>query len=114
MRGVWAKSGGSVQRMRGVWAKSGGVWAKNGGVWAGLVGPGGWGGTCRSHGNVGIVLFRSKERARRDFVAKSEGVWAKNWGVWAKNAFGGQKANFRGQRKCIMEKWELRLDPNLS
>ena len=46
-----------------------------------------------------VANVRSKERARRDFVAKNEVVWAKNAGVWAKNAFCGQKMNFRRQRK---------------
>ena len=59
----------------------------------------------RSHGNVGIVsrklqTFRSKERARRDFVVKNEGsgpsgqrmgglgkeciLWSKSQYLWAK------------------------------
>ena len=74
-------------------------------------GPGGgyWG-TCRSYGNIGIVseklqTFQSKERARREFVAKSEGVWAKNGGVWAKTAFCGQKAMFLWAKKIASCGW---------
>ena len=50
-------------------------WGGVGGA-AARVGPGsGYVGTCRSPGNVGIVseelqTFRSKERARREFVGK--------------------------------------------
>ena len=85
--------GGSGQRMGG-----------SGQVWSGRAAGGG---TCRSHGNVGIVseklqTFRSKERARREFVAKIGGVCAKIGGVWAKIAFCGKKLIFVGKKKCIV------------
>ena len=56
------------------------------------------GGSCWSHGNVGIVseklqTFRSKERARRDFVAK-------NGGFWAKTAFRGQRKMHHKVQGC--------------
>ena len=67
---------------------------------------GGYGrGTCLSRGNVGIVseelqTFRSKERARREFVGeKNGGVWEKNGGSGKRRHF--VKANFCGKEKCI-------------
>ena len=85
--------GGSGQRMGGSAQRMGR-----------LAGPGttlgsGYGrGTCLSRGNVGIVseklqTFRSKERARREFVAKSEGLGKESGGLgkecilWAKIEF---------------------------
>ena len=64
---------------------------------------GGYGrGTCLSRGNVGIVseelqTFRSKERARREFVGKEWGGLGKEWGFWKKKAF--CKSEFLWKRK---------------
>ena len=33
---------------------------------------------------------------------KDLGDLGKDWGVWAKIEFSGQKANFRGPKKCII------------
>ena len=83
--------------MRGLGKEWGGLGKELGGLgrsgWAGRLG----GGTCRSHGNVGIVseklqTFRSKERARREFVGKDWGSLGKDWG----SLFFWQKAHFRG------------------
>ena len=88
--------------MGGLGKEWGGLGKEAGGQ--GRAGRGGGGGACRSHGNVGIVseklqTFRSKERARKEFVGKEWGGLGKDWGGLGKDCILWIKANFRGQKK---------------